>query len=341
MAVPTISSIAPTSGHSGGQTLIEIVGTNFALPPDPPATGPTTAPGPSLSVTIGGRACTQIAVVSPTLAYALTPRGEPGSAKDLVLKNLDTTGAPIAGEEVTLPAAFSFVRPDLTQEGHLATTIRTLIQELTRQIVPNVYFTTHTDFDSETGDALNYAYVAAMPALILGNVDIIENRDQHTDEENGTVDVGTDRFVERRPPTPVDVRGTIVGVVGGANLDNPVSMFNLLQAVRGFFKKNPWLFVPRDKDDPTFGEVRYELDWTFGGPVSVTHAGDSNVESFGGQFFLRNVLLEHVPGLPTGSVSGVPSTIPAESIRGFGWKALDTDEHLALDVQKKPSDDED
>ncbi len=342
MAVPTLTSIAPTTGHSGGQTLIEIVGTGFALPPDPPATGPAPAPAPSLSVKVGGRSCTSVAVVSSVLAYALTPKGDPdGTAKDCVVQNLDASGVPIGGETDTLVEAFTFVRPDLTVEGHLAQVIRVFIEDLQRQIVENVYYSRHTDYDDE-GEATNIAFVTRLPALVIGNVDYSDNREQHTDEDNTAKDVGTDRFVELRPPTPADIKATLVGVVGGPGHDNPVSLLNLLQAVRGYFKKNPWLYVPRDPDNEDAGEVRYELHWSFAGNVSVTHSNEgTNVEAFGGGIMIKNVFLETMPGLPDDKVPGVPAGVPAEPLRGFGWKALDQEDVVDLETQKKVEDDED
>lgn len=51
MAVPTIISIAPSSGHTGGQVLVEITGTGFQLDPEPPA-GVIPVPEPPQTVEV-------------------------------------------------------------------------------------------------------------------------------------------------------------------------------------------------------------------------------------------------------------------------------------------------
>jgi hypothetical protein len=327
----TVTSITPSTGHSGGQTLVEIVGTDFREPTTPAATGPTTEPPPSVRVTIGGREATAVAVVSPTLLYCLSPKGDPGAAVDVVVENLDDAGASL--ELATLPDAYTFVRPDLDVESELASVVRTLLRDLKRQVIENVVLSAHTDFDEETGDLLNLAFVAKKPALVLGNLEIPEDREHHVSTEV-EVAAGDGRFIKRRAPVALDVSMTLVGVD-----DNPIRILNLMQAVRMYFKKNPWLVVDRDQTDASRGAVRYEMDWSFGGPVSVTHAQDnSNVESFAGRVIVRGVLIEDMPGLPTSKPAGIPAHLPHEATTGYGWVTHDDDRAIAVATQPKPED---
>jgi hypothetical protein len=326
-----LTTVSPAAGHSGGQTLVELTGTDFRLPPDPPATGPTQAPTPTLRVTIGGREATRVAVVSPTLAYCLTPKGDPGAARDIVVENLDDDGAVIAA--ATLESAFTFERPDLTQESELTRVVRALIQELRRQLLDNVHFSSHTDYDDATGDVLNVAFVSKLPALVLSNVEVPENRTQ-TDQAIQEYAAGTGRFIGRRPPVAVDVVATLVGVH-----DNPIALLNLLHATRMFFKKNPWLELDRDASDPSQGAVRYEMDWSFAGPVSVQRANDSSdVESFGGQIVVRGVLLEDMPGITEAKPTGIPANFPHEATVNYGWTVEDSDTAVQVTLQPKPED---
>lgn len=84
MAVPTITSVTPPSGHAGGKALVEIVGTNFQLEPDPDITDPDTVPlpppDPPIRVLFGSGASAREAsaqVFSSTRILLLTPKGDP------------------------------------------------------------------------------------------------------------------------------------------------------------------------------------------------------------------------------------------------------------------------
>lgn len=328
MAVPTISSVTPNTGHSGGQTLVEIVGTGFALPPAPAAIGKTVAPPPSMTVSVDGRAATNVAVVSATLLYCLMPKGDPdGGARALVVQNNDAAGAPVVGETATLADAFTYARPNLTEESELARVLRAFIEELQRQVIANVSFSTHTDYDADTGDLMNLALVGSLPAIVLGNVEV---PDGNGDVEEKDFDANTGFFISRRPPVTVDVRMTLVGVV-----DNPITIMNLLQVVRLFFRKNPWLEVVRDPDDLSRGVVMYPLDWSIAGPATVSHQGDnSNIESFAGTVVIRDVLLEDIPGVSRAKPPGIPAHFPHEATTRFGAKADDEDAVVVEPTQK-------
>lgn len=82
MTVPTVTSIAPTSGPVSGGTSVTITGTEF--------TQGTT------SVTIGGVAATAVTVNSTTSLTATTPVGTAGAA-DVVVTTPASSSAPLAG----------------------------------------------------------------------------------------------------------------------------------------------------------------------------------------------------------------------------------------------------
>ena len=66
---PTVTTVSPTSGSTGGGTSITITGTNFV-------NGST--------VTVGGAACTNVTVVSATSITCTTPSGSAGTASVVV-----------------------------------------------------------------------------------------------------------------------------------------------------------------------------------------------------------------------------------------------------------------
>lgn len=72
----TISSVSPAQGGTQGGTVISITGTGLQ----------TTS-----GVRVGGVACTNVTVLTPTLVRATTPPGQPGEASVAVTTNGGTT----------------------------------------------------------------------------------------------------------------------------------------------------------------------------------------------------------------------------------------------------------
>lgn len=409
MAVPTITSISPNVGHTGGRTLIALAGTNFRLPTAPAPTGPTTPPPPSVRVLVGGQAAEGVLVESATLLYCLTPENDevvvatpwtvdPGTdvfaavahglanatpvrlvptsgalpspldpdrayyvvaasanafqlsetvagpavdvaaagsgsarsvgAAPVTVENVTDLGVLIPGETATLAAAFTYRRPDFGQEGELARVVRAMLRSLRRQVLPNVHFATHTDYDAVTGDLLNLAAVQELPAIVLANLEVSDDADARVDARREfPADAG--RFVIRAPPTTVTIKYDLIGVS-----DDPVEVLNLLEAVRRYFRKNAYLRVDRSGTDPAQGSVQYDLEFYGTVPAAVTHQGDNtNVESFAGEVRVRGVLLEDMPGAPTAKPPGIPASLPHEATVGYGHVTVDSPAAVELDVQ--------
>src|SRR5262245_23027235 len=108
MAVPSISSITPSSGPTGGSLLVEIAGDGFRLP--------TSSDVPSVRMLIGGRAGRDVRVLAVDRLTCLAPAADAGSV-DVTLQNLDADGVVVPGEEVTAAQAFTYVLPQLTPEA--------------------------------------------------------------------------------------------------------------------------------------------------------------------------------------------------------------------------------
>lgn len=411
MTAPTISTISPTEGHTGGRTLVEITGTNFRLPTAPPATGMTSDPASSVRVKFGTVAASGVAVFSSTLLSCLTPEtderviefawvvvastntfaatghgltdGTPirlvadggllptplegdrayfvrdkttnafkvaesvgGTAVDVTadgsgkaraigsysvtVENIDDDGDLITGETVTKTDAFTFRRPDLGQESELARVVRALLRMLKRQILENVHFATHTDYDADTGDLNAIAFVQRLPALVVANLEVPDDRDYFVEGEQD-FEAGAGRFIARRPPVVAMIRFDLIGVS-----DDPVENLNLLQATRIFFRKNPRITLDRSSTDPTLGAVSYDLECALGGPVTVTRGADAvNVQSFSGEVRIRGVLLEDMPGITTSKPAGIPAHLPHEATTDFGHVSADGPEAVDLDTQRK------
>ncbi len=91
VATPTVSSISPTSGSTGGGTGVTITGTNFVV---------------GAMVTFGGTAATNVVVVNGTTITATTPAGSVGAA---------TVTVTVSGQSGSLPNGFTYaVIPSVT-----------------------------------------------------------------------------------------------------------------------------------------------------------------------------------------------------------------------------------
>lgn len=281
MAVPTITSVTPAAGHTGGKTLCEIEGTGFRMPvPLPAVNGIVPESAPSLAVLFGDKPARQVVVVSPVLAYAQSPIHDPTDAGvTLTVQNLDADGVAIGGEIATLPGAFRFQRPNLASadDSDLIRVIRAFVDELTRQVTPNVTWPQNTDYDEDTGDLLSQTETPKLPALIVAATDLEENDFYAVRDPQETANPDDpDGFVTREPPVTVDVVFTVVGVS-----DNAAELLNLSAATKRFFRKNPRISMARDADDATKGEVDYELSVEDAPNVKISvGASRSNIRSF-------------------------------------------------------------
>jgi hypothetical protein len=251
-------------------------------------------------------------------------------AYDVTVQNLDQSGEPIDDQLGTLARAFTPVRPDLSVEGHLTTTVGQFVLELRRQVLDNVAWTTHTDYDDTTGDSLNIVYLSRLPGIVLAGVSFPDSEEVRQLPAEDSEASSPDTFITSRPPVVVDFVGNIVGAS-----DNDAELLNLLQAVKLFFKKNTVLRVPRRYGDVSLGYVEYEMRASMGaGGARVQPVGDeTNVQYFSGEFRVVGIRLEQMPGVPTESVPGVPEAVAGESVISIGKTA----ETIEVEIVKKPA----
>lgn len=296
MSTPTITSLDPSAGPTGGLTLVEVQGSGFRLPLAPPASGPTTFLRPSVEVLVGGRAAANVRVRAADRLSFLAPAHDAGAA-DVVVRNLDDAGVPIPGEEAVLAAGFTYARPRLTVESDLTRLVRMLLRELKRQVIENVVLTVQTDFDATTGDELHLAELASLPALVLVGPELVEDRFYSLNQMPEAA-AGPGLFARRRVPYTVDLGFTLVGAS-----DHTIELLNLTAATELFFHRNKFVELDRDPASPALGSVRYEMDLAPGGDLKATsQPNESNVRSFSGAFVIRGFDLEDLAGVPDDTV---------------------------------------
>lgn len=279
MTVPTISTVTPALGPTGGWTLVEIVGTGFRTPTAPPPTGPVPARPRSVAVYFGTASAKQISVASSTKVYALSPVYDIGTV-GVTLTNVDDAGVPIPGETVTKANAFTFQRPKLTDEDNLSRLIRALIREVKRQVIENVQWVPHTDWSDMP--ASGRPAIATLPAIVLSGPGLSENRTYSINWRPQEV-TGLDSFKTLRFPLTCDLEFTVMGVS-----DSMQEALNLLALTAQCFHRTKWLEVQRHPTNPALGIVRYELDVPVGGGLTVkSEPSDSNIRQFNGRIVIR------------------------------------------------------
>src|SRR5208282_1987703 len=105
---PTVSSVAPSSGSTGGGTAVTITGTNFVA---------------GATVTFGSAAATNVVVVNSTSITATTPAGSAGAVTVTVTVN-GQSGSLTNGFTYVVPPTVSSVSPSSgTTAGGTAVTI--------------------------------------------------------------------------------------------------------------------------------------------------------------------------------------------------------------------------
>ena len=316
MPIPFIVSITPSSGPTAGRLLVELVGGGFQVPAQHAAVRPAVVMPPGVRVRIRARLAQDVRVVADGRLTCLVPAGDPGPA-DVVVQNLDATGAPIPGELAIARDAFTYVRQPLAVEADLTRLVRALLQELKRQVLDNVNLTVHTDFEADAGAELHLATIARLPALVLMGPELVEDRFFSLNQQPELA-TGPGHFVQRRVPYTVDLGFTVIGVS-----DHTTELLNLMAATQLFFHRNPYLALDRDPADPGAGSVRYEMDIARDGDLRVTSQPNaSNVRSFSGRIVVRGFDLEDLAGfagkgvVASGAVAAEVVVPPAAPLGG-------------------------
>lgn len=340
MAIPTLVSVTPNAGLTGGRTLVTLNGTGFQLPAPPPPRGPVPVPPPSLRVRFGALESPRAYAVSSVLAFAVVPPHAKGIVA-VTVENIDPSGVLIPGETVTLPGAYAFKLPDLTRESRVAAVVRVLLNMLKREVLENVALTVHTEYDNDSSDLLNIIDIGKLPVLLLLGPEVPTNR-FYTRNARQQIQNSDGSFSVLRASDAVDLGFTILGAT-----DSMVELLNLLTATRAFFENNTHVLLPVDPADASKGVLRFELALSFEGLAANNKPNESNVRQFQGVFVVRGVsttdavdvvergrpVVDYVPEvaggdvtlhLPDGSevVLSAPSYTSAEASRQQAWPVI-------------------
>ncbi len=335
MATPTIAAITPSTGHTGGRTLVEITGTGFRVPEYPPSAGATDTPI-TVRVTFGGEEAEVFGIVDEETLLVLTPShdesGVPATAlnqaiaaSDVTVTNLDDDGEAISGESATAAEAFSFRKPIL----NVATTTERVLKELQRQFqraLPRgveLVYDPHTDFDDETGDALNIVRFARLPGVGLTGLRLPKS-EVGAERADVEVAIDDDRTVIRRPSIRRDAFLTVM-----AASDNRDELMRLELAIEQIFEKLTEVRIPMDPGDATRGYATYQVQYGRGEVTMGDRQGLGNVMATTGELAIMGIEETDLLGAAETGLTGAPDWLQHEGTSGLVWKV--TDPHVEVE----------
>jgi len=301
MAIPTFTSIDPTSGPTKGTNLVKIEGTNFRLPPSPPAEGPVGGPAQkTVSVQFDGVESSWAHAITSDLIYATVPEwtGADGETMpvdlDVRIANLDDSGVEIPGEVVIAADAYAVDRPVMTTETDFQIVISELIGLFRRHVIENVWITLSKFYSDDVATGLDLVKRAGLPLLHIQGPSTVENRfyslNRLDPEEDPADPFG---WIQYKEPVTVDLSFELVGWT-----DNSRHLYGMGQALVLLLRDHKWLTVPIDPNDPAAGTKRYELDMPFEGqPVYDSIPVVDNLRSFRATCMIRGVDVDERDGL--------------------------------------------
>lgn len=299
MAVPTITSISLALGSTQGWAYVEIVGTNFREPITTyPPGAPVPIPTPSIAVSFGSVAALEVGWISSTLAYAVTPQAAPGVV-DLTLKNLDSDGVPIPGETATLPAAFTFERPNMRLAGDAHRLIYQLWQMLKDQVFADTgYQGPHVDYRKSDSAVAQIR----LPNLTLSGPTLTPNL-FYSQQGNEHIPTGVDTYLTRKRRMRFDMEFQLNGAS-----DGKAELLGMRTSLTTFFNSNTMVRIPRDPTNLGAGYAEYELVLGDEGIRDTSTLSVSSVSTFMTSFILRAVEFETVGGFAGDAIVGRGAT---------------------------------
>ena len=292
MAVPTISSIIPSSGTAAGGNRVVITGTNFREYTSPTSGAVGDVTNSRVQVLVNGVAADVFAISSTEIdiqppAYTGDETADSFSAVDVTVTNLDDSLVAIPGETVTSTGGYTYLResirpPTLETESPLVRITDELVQLLKRQVLQNTALLTNTDY-SPDGIVIKQAEVPSLSILgpqLIPDAYGWENPDIEVDNGDGTTDVW---------PNPI--YHTFIYTLSGGS-DSPMELHRLMGAVRKFVRKNAYVVI--DADIPSSTSVRMPLIMTTE-PNMAASVMNANYHSFDSTIELRRIPIMYLP----------------------------------------------
>lgn len=244
MAVPIVNGLTPMTGAAWGRDLVRLSADNLAA---------------QVSVAFGGAAAEVIGVNDVDgwvdLRTPRCPTQEPG-AVDVVIRNLDDDGEPVAGEVATLVGGFVYERADSVLEGNLGRLARELLRRIKQQLLAATGLDVSVDYDEDADDGVRMVHLAEVPSITLSGPRMPVNRQLQRRERRYIVVEGTGgaELVRLAPAKTVDLVWTMTIATR-----SKAQLFNLVEACGAWLNVNPRLSMLADETDPS-STVRWPLE---------------------------------------------------------------------------------
>ncbi|MCP4678646.1 MAG: transcription factor, partial [Deltaproteobacteria bacterium] len=219
MAIPSITSISQADGPSSGGDIVRVSGVDFAS---------------SVSVLFGDVEAVVVFVNStPCVADVRTPAHAPATV-DVTLRNLDSNGDPIPGEEVVLADAYRFVREEIVRESDLTRVVRHILRRLKKQVLENTSISVSVDYDDSVIDGLNIVALAELPSVVLSGPRLRENKFFGTYEAREELIDGVfgPEVIRHSPPLTMDLEFSLT-----VASDRTAELLNLMAATATFLNR--------------------------------------------------------------------------------------------------------
>lgn len=301
MAVPTITTVTPSTVSSQGWTYVEIAGSNFrpptiVVPPD----APIPVPEPSVRVTIGAESPRETGFIDTSTIYVVTDAHAVGT-HSITVTNLDDDGVAIPGETVTKANALTVSRPVPQLASDLVRTLHVFGSMLQNQVLPRVLFTNpHIDYSSDPGSGRTLT--ATIPAIAIDGPNVVPNMfyTQHGNESVQLTDTSY-RLRKRGERKDIQMVLTIMS-------NSKVEALNLVAILDTFFRNNTSIKVPRNTADLSAGYAYYELYADPDGFRNRSNLNLSNIVSYAIPCYILGFEVESLAGFDSDSVLGYTDT---------------------------------
>lgn len=275
MAVPTITSVSPSTGVAAGGDLVTITGTNFKTPTLSYAVPTPSTITPTVSVTVNGRTAEKVEVISATEVrirtprlYRVDPRTNAFDPVDIVLSNLETDGSVVAGETVTEADAFVYERWTIGAPEYdppVTRIVKEVLWALMLSIERNIYRATHIDYGEE-GTAVSIAETD-LPS-VNASVSCIDDPEYGAGADEHTVEIEQDDGSFNVHDGLVTQMAVLDLLIAGATGTEAEAM---CQAITDFVRSQPEITVPADPELYPDDEDQYALEiWRTANQVNNT-----------------------------------------------------------------------
>ncbi len=286
MPAPTVTSVTPVAGLSGGNNLVTVEGTDFDIQ------AVLGDPIPEVKVTFGIVEATEVKVLSATRLTCIAAPGAISLTTNTLLVDVSVENVEAGPNQGTgtLPDAYTYSRPDLTVETHLAACVRRLVLLLQEQLLVNTASTTHADYALQTADLLHRVEPADLPAVTVVGPALVEHRViNYNDLTLVTLPAGSSTPTDYERYDDVDAYGLNFDIRLKSELK--MELLNMVQQAVSFMKRNRIITVPRDPLTPASGLVEYPLK--FVSPFVVDdQPSRTNVREAVASWQIEGVLLE-------------------------------------------------